>query len=208
MITFMFSDIEGSTPLWERDPEGMRAALTRHNAIMHEAVTANEGQVFKTVGDEFCVVFTDPAAAVRAALAGQRELKSAEWGSTGPLKVRMGLHLGHVQVKDGDYASHTVNRVARIMGAAHGGQILLSGEVVEVVRRTLPEDITLKDLCRHRMKGMETPVISVGPPACSAQPRPPAGDSMSQARIRKKSPTTITQWSCLAKRWGRPNWTG
>ncbi len=155
IITFMFSDIEGSTPLWEQNPAGMQNSLAQHNAIIHGAVAANGGQVFKTVGDEFCVVFVDPVAAVRAALAGQRGLKSAEWASTGPLKVRMGLHLGHVQAQDGDYTSHTVNRVARIMGAAHGGQILLSGEVVEVVRRTLPEGVSLKDLGQHRMKGME-----------------------------------------------------
>jgi len=82
IITFLFSDIQGSTPLWEQNPEGMRASLAQHNAILHEAITANGGLVFKTVGDEFCVVFVDPVAAVTAALEGQRGLATAEWGST------------------------------------------------------------------------------------------------------------------------------
>lgn len=156
IITFMFSDIQGSTPLWEHDPEGMRAALAQHHAIIREAIESNGGQVFQIVGDEFCAAFVDPAAAVSAALAGQRGLKSAVWGSIGQLNVRMGLHMGPIEVRDGDYlSSHTMNRVARVMAAAHGGQILLTGEVGDMVRRTLSEGVGLLDLGQHRMKGMQ-----------------------------------------------------
>ena len=155
IVTFLYTDIQGSTPLWERDPQGMRNALARHNAVLADAIAAHGGHWYKTVGDAFQVAFADPAQAVAAAVAGQRGLARAKWGRTGPLLVRMGLHTGPAIAEETDYATtHTLNRVARITSAAHGGQILLSNEVVELARHHLPEGISLRDMGKHRMKGL------------------------------------------------------
>jgi class 3 adenylate cyclase len=91
-VTFLFTDIQGSTPLWEQQPQAMRAALERHNEILHLAIRGNNGHVFQIVGDAFCAAFAIPAQAVTAAIAAQRRLVKAEWGETGPLRVRMGIH--------------------------------------------------------------------------------------------------------------------
>jgi class 3 adenylate cyclase/tetratricopeptide (TPR) repeat protein len=157
-VTFLFTDIEGSTPLWERDPDGMRESLARHDAILHETIAAHGGRVFNVVGDAFQAAFSNPAQAVAAALAAQRVLAAAPWGATGPLRVRMGLHLGLAEARGSRYAaSHTLNRVARVMSAGHGGQILLSFDVAEQVRENLPEGVGLRDLGRHRLKGFSQP---------------------------------------------------
>jgi len=154
-VTFLFTDIQDSTPLWERDPDGMREALARHDAILHEVITAHGGRVFKIIGDAFQAAFTDPAQAVSATLAGQRALAAATWGMTGPLRVRMGLHRGLAEPRGADYATtHTLNRVARVMSAGHGGQILLSLDVADQMREHLPESVGLRDLGRHRLKGL------------------------------------------------------
>ena len=157
-ITFLFTDIEGSTPLWERDPDGMQESLARHDAVLHEVITAGGGQVFKVIGDAFQAAFVNPMQAVRAALAAQRALAAATWGATGPLRVRMGLHRGLAEARGVDYATtHTLNRVARVMSAGHGGQILLSLDIADHVRELLPEGVGLRDLGRHRMKGLSQP---------------------------------------------------
>jgi predicted ATPase/class 3 adenylate cyclase len=162
-ITFLFTDIEGSTPLWERDPGAMRAAVARHHAILHAAAEGHDGHVFKIVGDEFQISFPMPAQALQAALAAQRALRDAPWGAGGPLKVRMGLHTGPAGLVNGvlntrDYAvSHTLNRVARIRSAGHGGQVLLSLATAELLRGHLPPDVTLTDLGLHYLKGLAQP---------------------------------------------------
>jgi class 3 adenylate cyclase/tetratricopeptide (TPR) repeat protein len=154
-VTFLFTDIEGSTPLWERDPDGMRASLAQHDAILHEVIATHSGRVFNVIGDAFLAAFSSPVQAAAAALAAQRRLASAAWGATGPLRVRMGLHRGPAEVFGRGYApSHTLNRVARVMSAGHGGQILLSLAVAEVVREHLPEGVGLRDLGKHRLKGL------------------------------------------------------
>jgi predicted ATPase/class 3 adenylate cyclase len=155
IVTFLFTDIQGSTPLWERDPDGMREALALHNAVLADAIAAHDGHWFKTVGDAFQAAFADSAHAVHAAVAGQRGLAQAEWGRTGPLLVRMGIHTGSAIAEGTDYATtHTLNRVARIMSAAHGGQIVLSQEVLDEIAHRMPEEITLRDMDKHRMKGL------------------------------------------------------
>src|SRR6266550_6249781 len=93
-VTFLFTDIEGSTPLWERDPAAMRASVAQHHAIVRAAIDANDGHVFRIVGDAFEAAFALAAQAVQAAMAAQRNLAAANWGDTGPLRVRMGLHTG------------------------------------------------------------------------------------------------------------------
>jgi class 3 adenylate cyclase len=157
-ITFLFTDIVGSTPLWETQPERMAAALQIHHATLRDAIEAHGGVVFKTVGDAFQSAFSTALQALKAAIEGQKALQSASWNELGELKVRMGLHTGEAELAhDGDeYAvSHTKNRVARIMSAAHGGQVLLSQETADLVDHQLPEGVALKDLGEHRLKGMQ-----------------------------------------------------
>lgn len=185
-ITFLFTDIEGSTPLWERDPSGMQESLARHDAILHEAIAAHGGQVFKVIGDAFQAAFVNPTQAVRAALAAQRALAVATWGATGPLRVRMGLHTGPAEARGADYAaSHTLNRVARVASAAHSGQILLSLAVAE----HLSGEINLRDLGKHRLKGLSQAehlfqivaddLPSDFPPLNSTPVTPPTGGEVS-----------------------------
>ncbi|HLF36450.1 MAG TPA: adenylate/guanylate cyclase domain-containing protein, partial [Anaerolineales bacterium] len=157
-ITFLFSDIEGSTPLWERSPRAMQAALACHNSILQNSIERHNGQVFKVIGDAFQAAFTLPAQAVAAALEAQRALAAEAWSESGPIRVRMGIHSGPAEVGEGDYlASHTLNRVARITSAGHGGQVLLSAAVADHVRGLLPEDVSLKDLGEHFLKGLSHP---------------------------------------------------
>src|SRR5713226_4127885 len=154
-VTFLFTDIEGSTPLWEREPERMRPALAHHHAILRQAVAAHNGHVFKVIGDAIQAAFALPAEALAAALAAQRELEAAAWPTSAPLRVRMGLHVGPAEPTGADYATtHTLNRAARIMAAAHGGQIVLSAEVAELLHGYLPPEANLRDLGQHRMKGL------------------------------------------------------
>jgi class 3 adenylate cyclase len=160
-VTFLFTDMQGSTPLWEQMPEAMQAALAQHHAILRQAIETNGGQVTQIIGDEFQAAFRLATQALAAALAAQRGLQNAQWGATGPLKVRMGLHTGPAEPDpkgDAPYAvSHTLNRAGWIRSAAHGGQILLSQEAADLVERHLPGDVTLKDLGQHHLKGMQRP---------------------------------------------------
>src|SRR6266542_875089 len=154
-VTFLFTDIEGSTPLWEREPDQMRVALARHDAILRTIIAKAGGHVYKTIGDAFQAAFAFPAQAVTAALAAQRALAAHDWETSEPLRVRMGIHIGQAVAEGNDYTtSHTLNRVARIMSCGHGGQILLSVEVADLVRRDLPADVTLRDMGKQRMKGL------------------------------------------------------
>ena len=156
-VTFLFTDIQGSTPLWESEPEKMAEALQVHNAALRQAIEANGGVVFKTVGDAFQAAFPTAPQALRAAIEGQKALQSAPWNELGALAVRMGLHTGEAEADPGgdEYAvSHTKNRAARIMSAAHGGQVLLSHETKELVDHQLPKGVILKDLGENRLKGM------------------------------------------------------
>lgn len=155
LVTFLFTDIVDSTPLWEREPEKMRVALEQHHAILRAAIESNGGQVFKIIGDAFQAAFAVPARAVEAAIVAQRKLASEAWPTSSPIRVRMGLHVGHAVAQANDYTTtHTLNRVARIMSTGHGGQILISVEVANLVRGELPAGVTLRDMGEHRMKGM------------------------------------------------------
>jgi predicted ATPase/class 3 adenylate cyclase len=158
-VTFLFTDIEGSTKLWERSPEGMQRALTRHDQILKNTVGERDGYVFKTVGDAFCCAFSIATDALEAALEAQRALLTEEgWPEqTGPLRVRMALHTGAAEERDGDYFGPPVNRVARLLSAAHGGQVLLSLTTQELVRDRLPARAALRDLGEHRLKDLFRP---------------------------------------------------
>jgi len=153
-LTFCFTDIEGSTQLWEQHPQTMPAALARHDAILHALITAHHGVVFKTVGDSAHAVFSTAPDALAAALACQRALHAEPWGETGPLLIRMALHTGMAVARDGDYYGAPLNRVARILAAGHGRQILLSLTTEELVRDHLPPDTTLRDLGIHHLKDL------------------------------------------------------
>jgi class 3 adenylate cyclase len=156
-ITFLFSDIEGSVRLWEQHPSEMGRILARHDLLIHQAVEAHGGHTFKTVGDAFCVVFRTADNALNAALAAQRAMNGEDWGPIGSLSVRFALHTGVAEQRDGDYFGRSVNRVARLVSAAHGGQTLLSLTTEELVRENLPQDASLRDLGEHRPQGLSHP---------------------------------------------------
>ena len=156
-ITFLFTDIQGSTRLWEQHPEAMQTALDRHNALVREAIEQHGGYVFKTVGDAFCSAFSIAPDALAAALAAQRALFAETWGETGRLRVRIALHTGSAGAYNGDYTGFTLSRVARILAAGHGDQILLSRVTEELVGDQLPSGVTLRDLGAHQLKDLSRP---------------------------------------------------
>jgi hypothetical protein len=142
-VTFLFTDIEGSTRRWEQDPDGMRLALADHDQVLRRAVEDNGGFVFKHTGDGICAAFSSASAAVAAALAGQLALE---------LPVRMGLTTGTAEVRDGDYFGPALNRAARVMAAGHGGQILLSASTAGLI-----DGVDLVDLGEHRLRDIAGP---------------------------------------------------
>jgi class 3 adenylate cyclase len=156
-VTFLFTDIEGSTKLWEHDAPAMQAALSRHNGLLKWAIKERGGYVFKTVGDAFCATFLTAPDALEAALDIQRRLLSSEWEESEPLRVRMALHTGAAEERDGDYFGPPVNRVARLLSAVHGGQVLLSLPTQELVRDQLPSGTGLRDLGEYRLKDLFRP---------------------------------------------------
>jgi predicted ATPase/Tfp pilus assembly protein PilF len=135
----------------------MQPALACHDEILRDATEQHGGYVFKTVGDAFCCAFLTAPDALEAALETQRKLLTSEWQETGPLRVRMALHTGAAQERDGDYFGPPLNRVARLISAAHGGQVLLSLATQELVRDQLPWGTTLRDLGEHRLKDLFRP---------------------------------------------------
>jgi predicted ATPase/class 3 adenylate cyclase len=156
-LTFLFTDVEGSTKLWERNPEAMSKALSHHDELIRNAVEANDGFIFKTVGDAFYVAFSAAAEAVQAAIDAQKSLLSEEWEETGPLKVRIALHTGTAEERGGDYFGPTLNRAARLLSAGHGGQVLLSLSTQELVGDQLPLGVELRDLGVRRLKDLFGP---------------------------------------------------
>src|SRR5215470_14335295 len=120
-VTFLFTDLEGSTRLWEQYPEAMKEALARHDEILRDAINTYNGHVVKMTGDGAHAAFSDARAAVLAARDAQIALLAEAWGEPGPLRVRMGVHTGPADARDGDYYGTAVNRAARIANAAHGG---------------------------------------------------------------------------------------
>jgi predicted ATPase/class 3 adenylate cyclase/Tfp pilus assembly protein PilF len=156
-VTFLFTDIEGSTRLWEQYSAEMSSALGRHDALLRRAIVANGGAVFKLVGDAFCAAFATAPASLAAALAAQRALQSEPWGELGQLRVRMALHTGVAVERDNDYFGPTVNRVARLLAIGHGGQTLLSLATEQLLRGSRPEGVSLKSLGLHRLKDLDQP---------------------------------------------------
>jgi LuxR family maltose regulon positive regulatory protein len=156
-LTFLFTDIVGSTTIWEAHPQAMGLALARHDAILQQIITASGGIVFKTVGDAIHAVFTAAPDALAAAFAAQHALQHEPWDVTGPLRVRMAIHTGAADMRDGDYFGPPLNRIARMLAAGHGGQILLSQATVELVRDRMPPGASLLDLGAHQLKDLSRP---------------------------------------------------
>jgi predicted ATPase/class 3 adenylate cyclase/Tfp pilus assembly protein PilF len=156
-VTLLFTDIEGSAALWDRDEARMSQALARHDALARSAVNRYGGNVVKTTGDGMLAVFDDASAALTATLELQQALRDMALTTDSPLRVRCGLHRGVVEHRDSDYFGSTVNRAARIMSAAHGGQVLLSQAVADSVRDRLPVQASLRDLGRVRLRDLATP---------------------------------------------------
>jgi predicted ATPase/class 3 adenylate cyclase len=150
-VTFLFTDIEGSTKRWELSPGEMQPALEKHNIVLRQSIESCSGQVFKTVGDAFCAAFASPTDALRAAIEIQQGLHS------GDIRVRIALHTGVVEARQDDYFGQPLNRVARLLSAAHGGQVLLSQPVYDLVRDHLPGSVTLRDMGEHRLRDLIRP---------------------------------------------------
>ncbi|MGZ3328348.1 MAG: adenylate/guanylate cyclase domain-containing protein, partial [Xanthobacteraceae bacterium] len=155
--TFLFTDIEGSTRLWQQDPARMSSALAWHDGIARTAVETHHGRVVKMTGDGVHAEFDDPLDAAEAALALQLRIDKAEATFGLALLVRCGLHLGVAEHRDNEVFGTTVNRAARLMAAAHGGQVLLSEAAVAVIADRLPEDVTLHDLGAVRLRDLAGP---------------------------------------------------
>jgi len=155
-VTFLFTDVEGSTRLLERHPEAYRNAIAQHHAIVREAVEQNGGSVFETLGDAVYAAFASPRDAVGAALKAQHDLDEASWGEVGPLRVRIGLHSGEAELQGDHYFGAALYRCARLTSAGHGGQVLLSSATAELVREALPAG-DLRDLGEHRLKDLQRP---------------------------------------------------
>jgi predicted ATPase/class 3 adenylate cyclase len=156
-VTLLFTDIQGSTRLWEAEPEPMTTALRRHDQILRSAIEAAGGYVFKTVGDAFCAAFRTPQSAITATVAAQRALTVEDWTTSRPILVRMGLHTGACEERDGDYFGPVVNRAARLEAAAHGGQVLVSGATAELLADSLADGVRLRDLGPHRLRDLGRP---------------------------------------------------
>ena len=163
LATFLFTDIESSARLWDQAPEKMKVALQRHHEILQEAVTSNGGTVFQIIGDAFCAAFPTVFSAVSAAVTTQQELHQESWDLPFPIRVRMGIHTGEAEHTSdnpllGGYASNqTLNRVERVLSAAHGGQILLSLATTDLVKDSLPANTDLRDMGQHHLKNLVHP---------------------------------------------------
>jgi len=157
-VTFLFTDIEGSTKLAQSLGDKWESLRARHHEILNSAIDSNNGYIFQIIGDAFYVAFPNAGDALQAAMQSQIDLHKENWGDT-PIKVRMGIHTGKAEVQaDGQYHGYlAMSCVQRVMSVAHGGQTLLSNVSAELVRNELPEGITLLDLKEHRLKGLLLP---------------------------------------------------
>src|SRR5438309_6974502 len=151
-VTFMFTDIEGSTRLLHDLGDRYAPVRDEHAEVLRRAIARGDGVEVNTHGDSFFAAFSSPAGAVEAATAAQRELAAHDWSPGPPLRVRMGIHTGDGVLGGDDYVGLDVNRAARIADAAHGGQVLVSGATRGLVEHALPERVALRDLGEHRLK--------------------------------------------------------
>ncbi len=156
-VTFLFTDIEGSTQRWERYRERMASAVGRHDALMRAAIAAHDGDVFKTVGDAFCSAFATASDAAATAIDAQRALLAEDFSAIDGLLVRMALHTGTANERDGDYFGQAVNRVARLLAIGHGGQVLVSATTADLLQGEMPTGSSLRDLGARALKDLARP---------------------------------------------------
>ncbi|MBA2597313.1 MAG: adenylate/guanylate cyclase domain-containing protein, partial [Chloroflexia bacterium] len=152
-VAFHFTDIEGSTRRWETQQQAMWVAVERHIDLLRAAIAAHDGVHFKTVGDAVQAAFPSVPQAIAAAVEGQSALRQEVWGELGPMRIRMGIHVGEATPKDGDYLAPMLNRLARVLGAGFGEQILLT-EAARAAASVLPADHGLRDLGPHRLRDL------------------------------------------------------
>ena len=158
-ITYMFTDVEGSTLLWQQHPDEMRAVMARHDSLLTSAVEANDGTVVRPrgEGDSIFAVFLRATDAVGAACAAQQFIFRETWPKDIAINVRMALHTGESELREHDYYGTTVNRCARLRAIAHGGQVLVSQATAQLVQDMLPEGVFLRDMGSHRLKDLQRP---------------------------------------------------
>ncbi len=156
-VTFLFTDVEGSTRLWQEHPDAMRDALARHDGILEQHIRGNKGFVHSTAGDAYSAAFSDPLDAISAAVAAQKGLAGAEWPVVGEMRVRMAVHTGVAHERGDDYYGPALNRCARILSAAHGGQVVTSRGTEELIRHRLHPGTSLRDLGEHQLKDLGHP---------------------------------------------------
>jgi len=156
-VTFLFTDLEGSTKLWEQYPEAMQSGIARLEALSRHAIESHRGYVVKAMGDGFMASFADAQDAVRAAIVLQLNAQSESWVGLPALRIRAAIHTGVVEERAGDYYGSPVNRTARLMGVGYGGQILLSETAYDLVRDSVVGDIVFRDLGQHRLRDMVRP---------------------------------------------------
>ncbi|HET9906692.1 MAG TPA: adenylate/guanylate cyclase domain-containing protein, partial [Anaerolineales bacterium] len=159
-VTFLFTDIQGSTRLWQEKPQAMSVSHDRHDTILRVAIESNHGYIFRIAGDSFSAAFHNSIDGLRATVAAQRGLQAETWGETGAIKVRMGLHTGTAEIlADGKYEGYaTIASTQRVMSAAHGGQTLLTQTTYDLLQNELPDDVSLHDLGEHRLKDLRAPL--------------------------------------------------
>ncbi len=156
-VTFLMTDLEGSTRLWEEHPDAMRAALARHDQLLEQAIAASHGVVCAEMGDGLAAVFSSARDALAASVAAQRALATEPWGATGPLRARIALHTDEGTLFEGRYTKQPLNRCSRLVAVAHGGQVVVSAATEMLVRGGLPEGAGLLDLGEHRLRDLGRP---------------------------------------------------
>jgi len=157
-VTFLFTDIEGSTHLAREHPIAWETARAQHDSILREAIETNNGHVFQIIGDSFCAAFHTAGDALKAAIKAQQNLQNEPWGEVS-IRARMGIHTGEAEVHEQEYQGYlTLSLVQRVMSAGHGGQILLSNATENLLRGSLPKVVSLRDMGEHKLKGVSQPV--------------------------------------------------
>jgi len=198
-FAFLFTDMEGSTPMVRRLAERWPGVLVAHRHLIATAVTEAGGDLAGSEGEGHLAVFSTADRALVAAIAGQQSLEAHEWPSDADVRVRMGLHAGVAEHREGDWVGLSLHIAARVCDAANGGQILLSAEAASLVERTLPPDARLEDRGAYFLKGLGDPVhlIELRHPALRGQGRRSGRKPPHRLRSRRRSPASSD---------GTPSW--